>query len=184
MSAPAGTKAFHLQKRDWLRATRDGSGDKAKDILATVIVKSMPRQTYMIKFLQEAFANPISVPQHMRGQSYLTKLLEEQYVQAGDAKVEGAGPSLGADEDQPNEPRSDVSSFDEEVFGDDSSDGRSITAEFKTPQKLRRNKRRRDEVNESSDGEKSQTSSVRNSNRLKGKGKVPQERNETSEKAI
>ncbi|KAJ4420879.1 hypothetical protein N0V82_004058 [Gnomoniopsis sp. IMI 355080] len=117
------TKALQLQKCEWLRAIRDGDGEQAKDILATVIVKIIPQQTAVLRAFQAAFANPMPIQQHLAGQSYLIKLLEEQLVQAKneDTDEERAETSSRGSDDDAERARAD------------DSDDESLTAVFKTP---------------------------------------------------
>lgn len=131
------TKALLLQKQDWLRAILDGDGERAKNILATVIGKATTQHKTILKAVSEAFASPIPVRQHLQGLSYLTRLAEEQLVQAGN----GITPStVTASAGQEEGDGSDDGAAHGDEAGDDSD---NLTAMFKTPKPARTDKKGR-----------------------------------------
>ncbi|KAJ4387374.1 hypothetical protein N0V93_007965 [Gnomoniopsis smithogilvyi] len=127
------TKALQLQKCEWLRTLRDSSGEQAKDILATIIVKTTPQQTAVVRAFQAAFANPIPIRKHLAGQTYLIKLLEEQLVEAKDEGAGDATCTTGLGRQGRDSYNSEDLYNDEEEPLVDESDNESLTEAFKTP---------------------------------------------------
>lgn len=134
------TKALLLQKQEWLRANQDGSGEQAKDILATIVVKATLKQLTILRAVTAAFAKPIPIRQHLKGQSYLTRLAEEQLLQYEDAEADDANSAGHMNDEQENDSSEDGShDGEEERHGDSISD--SLTAACKTQRPARLDKK-------------------------------------------
>lgn len=86
----------------------------AEDVLFTVLANASTRTTFLNRILQDGFANPIPLHKHIKGQSYLTELLEASYVQSSGSKAHRTRRSANVNDNEDTDSRSDESYLDED----------------------------------------------------------------------